>query len=89
MPKGKARPNLVPETFWKDLIEYVRAGNDCRLIMIGDSAQLPPVGMDASPALAKEYMDGFGGVCYSSLTEVVRQQKKNQVSCLTPRNYVS
>ena len=27
----------------KDLVEYVRAGNDCRLIMIGDSAQLPPV----------------------------------------------
>ena len=63
----------------KDLIEYVRAGNDCRLIMIGDSAQLPPVGMDASPALAKEYMDGFGGVCYSSLTEVVRQQKESGI----------
>ena len=63
----------------KDLVEYVRAGNDCRLIMIGDSAQLPPVGMDASPALAKEYMDGFGGVRYSSLTEVVRQQKESGI----------
>ena len=63
----------------KDLVEYVRAGNDCRLIMIGDSAQLPPVGMDASPALAKEYMDGFGGVRYCSLTEVVRQQKESGI----------
>lgn len=63
----------------KDLVEYVRAGNDCRLIMIGDSAQLPPVGMEASPALAKEYMDGFGGVRYCSLTEVVRQQKESGI----------
>lgn len=34
----------------KDLIDYVRAGNDCRLILIGDDAQLPPVGMEASGA---------------------------------------
>ena len=63
----------------KDLVSFVRAGNDCRMIMIGDSAQLPPVGLDASPALAPEYMDGFGGVCYSSLTEVVRQQKESGI----------
>ena len=63
----------------RDLVEFVRAGNDCRLIMIGDSAQLPPVGLDASPALSPSYMDGFGGVCYSSLTEVVRQQKESGI----------
>ena len=63
----------------KDLVSFVRAGNDCRMIMIGDSAQLPPVGLDASPALSPEYMDGFGGVCYSSLTEVVRQQKESGI----------
>ena len=63
----------------KDLVDFVRAGNDCRLIMIGDSAQLPPVGLDASPALSHEYMDGFGGVCYSSLEDVVRQQKESGI----------
>ncbi len=63
----------------KDLITFVRNGNDCRVILIGDSAQLPPVGLDASPALASEYMDGFGGVRYCTLTEVVRQQKESGI----------
>ena len=41
----------------EDLVNYVRNGTDCRLVMIGDAAQLPPVGHEYSPALAKEYMD--------------------------------
>lgn len=57
----------------EDLVTYVRSGSDCRLILIGDSAQLPPVGLDASPALSREYMDGFGGVVYQTLRSVVRQ----------------
>ena len=56
-----------------DLIEFVRGGVDCRLILVGDAAQLPPVGLDASPALSRPFMDGFGGVRYSELTSVVRQ----------------
>ncbi|MBR3441565.1 MAG: AAA family ATPase [Bacteroidales bacterium] len=63
----------------KDLVDFVRAGNDCRLILIGDSAQLPPVGLDASPALSPDYMEGFGGVKYSGLKEVVRQQKESGI----------
>ena len=39
-----------------DLITFVRSGVDCKLILIGDSAQLPPIGLDASPALLKDYM---------------------------------
>lgn len=57
----------------EDLITFVRSGADCRLVLIGDSAQLPPVGMDASPALTPDYMDGFGGVMYAEMTTVVRQ----------------
>ena len=57
----------------EDLIAFVRNGLDCRLILIGDAAQLPPVGLDASPALSKSFMDGFGGVRYCELTSVVRQ----------------
>ena len=57
----------------EDLVAFVRAGTDCRLILMGDAAQLPPVGLDASPALSASYMDGFGGVSYVGLSQVVRQ----------------
>lgn len=63
----------------EDLIAYVRAGDDCKLILAGDAAQLPPVGMDASPALSKEYMDGFGGVRYCTLSSVVRQASESGI----------
>ena len=52
----------------EDLVSFVRNGLDCRLILIGDAAQLPPVGLDASPALSRPFMDGFGGVRYTELT---------------------
>jgi exodeoxyribonuclease-5 len=57
----------------KDLVDFVRSGVDCRLVLMGDSAQLPPVGLDQSPALFPAFMDGFGGVQYAELTTVVRQ----------------
>lgn len=63
----------------EDLVTFVRNGDDCRLILVGDAAQLPPVGLDASPALSKEYMDGFGGVRYSLLTSVVRQASESGI----------
>jgi len=57
----------------EDLIAFVRSGTECRLILMGDAAQLPPVGLEESPALSREVMDGFGGVCYATLSTVVRQ----------------
>lgn len=57
----------------EDLLRYVRSGADCRLIMVGDAAQLPPVGLEVSPALSETYMAGFGGVVFEELTTVVRQ----------------
>ena len=63
----------------EDLIGFVRAGVDCRLIMIGDAAQLPPVGMDESPALSPDYMAGFGGVRFATLTTVVRQAQASGI----------
>ena len=63
----------------EDLVSFVRAGDDCRLVLIGDAAQLPPVGLDASPALSPDYMDGFGGVRYCGLTTVVRQAEESGI----------
>ena len=63
----------------EDLVSFVRNGLDCRLILIGDAAQLPPVGLEASPALSKPFMDGFGGVRYAELTSVVRQAAESGI----------
>ncbi len=59
----------------EDLVAFVRSGDDCRLVLLGDSAQLPPVGLEASPALSRDFMDGFGGVSYCVLDTVVRQER--------------
>ena len=58
----------------EDLVLYMRSGVDCRMILVGDAAQLPPIGLDRSPALSEEYMAGVGGVRFSELRTVVRQQ---------------
>ena len=63
----------------EDLVTFVRAGADCRLILIGDAAQLPPVGLEASPALSEEYMSGFGGVSFITMTTVVRQESESGI----------
>ena len=63
----------------EDLITFVRNGTDCRLILIGDAAQLPPVGMEESPALSPDYMEGFGGVLYTTLKTVVRQARESGI----------
>ena len=62
-----------------DLVSFVRAGVDCRLLLIGDAAQLPPVGLDASPALSQDYMAQFGGVSFITMTSVVRQAQDSGI----------
>ena len=63
----------------EDLISFVRSGVGCKVMLIGDSAQLPPVGLDASPALLPEYMRMMGGVSFVELSTVVRQQKESGI----------
>ena len=63
----------------EDLITFVRTGTDCKVILIGDSAQLPPIGLDASPALSKDYMSMMGGTVFAQLSTVVRQQKESGI----------
>ena len=62
-----------------DLIKYVRSGKDCRLILVGDNAQLPPVGSAFSPALDEGVMRGYGDVVYASMDDVVRQQAESGI----------
>ncbi|MDR0907828.1 MAG: AAA family ATPase [Rikenellaceae bacterium] len=56
-----------------DLITYVNKGQNCRLVLVGDNAQLPPVGSDRSPALDARAMSVYGDVVYASMDDVVRQ----------------
>ena len=63
-----------------DLIEYIYSGSGCRLLLIGDNAQLPPVGSTLSPALDHSYLRGFGLHLYdATLTEVVRQSNTSGI----------
>ena len=63
-----------------DLVHFVYGGKGCRLILMGDTAQLPPVGDDESPALNDEYMGGYGfHVISHTLTEVVRQTESSGI----------
>ena len=63
----------------EDLVQYVRSGKNCRLILVGDNAQLPPVGADFSPALDMVEMSQFGDVVYGSMDEVVRQEQNSGI----------
>lgn len=64
-----------------DLMEYVYSGRNCKLILIGDTAQLPPVNMELSPALDANQMGlkYLKEVDQIELTEVVRQQRESGI----------
>lgn len=62
-----------------DLISYVRQGKECKLILVGDDAQLPPVGCDFSPALDRSVMEHYGEVSYVSMDDVVRQSAESGI----------
>ena len=59
-----------------DLIQYVYSGDGCRLLLIGDNAQLPPVGETEAPALNTVVLEGYGlKVWECSLASVLRQSQ--------------
>ena len=60
-----------------DLVQFVYSGRNCRLMLIGDKAQLPPVGEEESPALCSDFMEGYGLKVYGcDLKEVLRQSQE-------------
>lgn len=63
-----------------DLIQYVYGGQGCRLMLIGDTAQLPPVGEEESPALSASMLAGYGlAVTERVLMQVVRQKEASGI----------
>ena len=57
-----------------DLVKYVYSGDGCSLLLLGDNAQLPPIGTELSPALREEYMAKYSlNITSHTLTEVARQ----------------
>jgi len=78
----KSDGSMNPRNLLEDLFEYVYSGDGCKLILLGDEGQLPPVGSDQSPALRPDYIRHhfpelkiFG----YRLTEVLRQAQDSEV----------
>ena len=66
----------------EDLFEYVYSGVGCKLILMGDEGQLPPVGSDTSPALSLDYLRNYFPevkLFNYKLTEVLRQAEDSEV----------
>ena len=64
-----------------DLLEYVFSGVNCRLVLVGDDAQLPPVGCSSSPALQESRLASMHNLTIATveLTEVVRQELNSSI----------
>lgn len=63
-----------------DLIQFVYSGTNCRLLLIGDTAQLPPIGEVESPALSSDAIKGYGLTLREmTLTQVVRQEENSGI----------
>lgn len=57
-----------------DLVQFVYSGRNCRMLLIGDRSQLPPIGESESPALNDDVMSGYGLSVYAAdLNQVMRQ----------------
>ena len=63
-----------------DLVHFVYQGHNDRLMLIGDKAQLPPVGEEESPALSRMMLEGYGLKVYEcDLNEVLRQSQESGI----------
>ena len=63
-----------------DLMQFVYNGQNCRMLLIGDKAQLPPVGEEESPALMADVLRGYGMTVYEcDLNQVLRQSEESGI----------
>ena len=82
IPSGNSTPNTLFGSghLLDDLVQYVYGGQHCRLMLIGDKAQLPPVGEAESPALSQQVMEAYGiRVFHADLNEVLRQSQESGI----------
>ncbi|MBR4130081.1 MAG: AAA family ATPase [Bacteroidaceae bacterium] len=82
MISNEAHDNTVFGTgrLLDDLMHYVYSCEGCRLVLVGDTAQLPPVGEEESPALSRNMLEGYGmEVMELCLTQVVRQLEESGI----------
>ena len=72
----ESESNLFEKNLLESLMEYVYSGVNCKLILVGDSAQLPPVGSEFSPALSVPFLkQNYHLHLYTTeLTQVARQK---------------
>ena len=63
-----------------DLMQFVYNGANCRMVLVGDKAQLPPVGEDESPALMSDVLRAYGMKVYEcDLNQVLRQSEDSGI----------
>ena len=63
-----------------DLMQFVYSGQNCRMLLVGDNAQLPPVGEDESPALMADVLHCYGMRVYEcDLNQVLRQSEASGI----------
>ena len=65
-----------------DLVEFVYSGTGCSLLLLGDTAQLPPVGESVSPALSVDYLRSMSlKPFFMEMTQVMRQLEGSGILC--------
>ncbi len=79
-PSAADASGFVRQSLLEDLVEYVFTGDNCRLILLGDVAQLPPVGSAESPAMQPSTFKALGlHVSRAVLTDTVRQSRRSGI----------
>ena len=77
---GDSRWSFGSGCLLDDLMQFVYNGQNCRMMLIGDKAQLPPVGEEESPALSASFLQGYGMRVYEAdLNQVLRQSEDSGI----------
>ncbi len=72
--------SMIDQYLLRDLIQFIYQGEGCKMLLLGDEAQLPPVGYEESPALQLNELESLGlTVHYAQLTTVARQAQDSGI----------